>query len=228
MAPSSGGLAPRLGAGAGPIGRAQRLIHDPHKARWHFFPADEETAAPVNLLFSRWVQTARRGARQSPEPQRGARGSGWGIAQPGGSSFPALLQSPVSSEDKLPLDQMGAGCLWDEGGKDPAPLTLSLWNSLTQEMWKPNVAALVGMQMAADVDAHGDKGSSPGAAGTQQWEGSPKSPSLISWGLPPCQDSSLCLKLMSRGPCPSLSAAADHGEGIALLWGLRVSHSPMP
>lgn len=54
---------------------------------------------------------------------------------------------------------MGAECLWGVGGKDPAPLTLSLWNSLTQELWKLNVATLVGMQMAADVNAHGDKGS---------------------------------------------------------------------
>lgn len=41
---------------------------------------------------------------------------------------------------------------------DSAPLTLSLWNSLTQELRKLNVATLVGMQMATDINARGDKG----------------------------------------------------------------------
>lgn len=141
------------------------------------------------------------GARQSPEPQRGARGSGWGISHPKGSSFPAILQWPVSrSEDKLPLDQMGAGCLWVEagGGKDPAPLTLSLWNSLTQELWKLNVATLVGMQMAADMDAHGDKGSraAPALRAHSSGKGSPKASSAVQVCFheekAPCQDCSLC------------------------------------
>lgn len=43
------------------------------------------------------------------------------------------------------------------GGKDPAALTLSLWNSLTQELWKLNVATLVGMLMATGVNARGDR-----------------------------------------------------------------------
>lgn len=37
------------------------MIPAADKARWHLFTGDEETAAPVTLLFRRWVQTVRRG-----------------------------------------------------------------------------------------------------------------------------------------------------------------------
>lgn len=162
------------------------------------------------------------------------RGSGWGISHPKGSSFPAVLQCPVSRlEDKLPLDQMGAGCLWGEGGgKDSAPLTLSLWNSLTQELWKLNVATLVGMQTAADVDAHEMRAAErlqPHSCGHTAVGRVPRKPltHLLEFasmsGLQP-----LPMTYSQSPHCPFLIAGADHGEGIALFRGLRLPDSPTP
>lgn len=45
------------------------MIPAADKARWCLFTGDEETAAPVTLLFRGWVQTVRRGpAGSQTEP----------------------------------------------------------------------------------------------------------------------------------------------------------------
>lgn len=46
------------------------MIPAADKARWHLFTRDEETAAPVTLLFRRWVQTVRRGPAREPDRAR--------------------------------------------------------------------------------------------------------------------------------------------------------------
>lgn len=180
------------------------MIPAADKARWHLFTRDEETAAPVTLLFRRWVQTVRRGPAREPDRARSL--SEEPAAPDGAFHTPREAPSPRFSSGLFHgrrtschlIKWVPGACGLKRGGKDPAPLTLSLWNSLTQELWKLNVATLVGMQMAADTDAHGDKGSraAPALRAHSSGKGPPKASSAVRVCFhgekAPCQDCSLC------------------------------------